>query len=194
MEKIFDRLTGLFPGPREKTEHYAAFFHPVEVAARTILLKEGDISRKAWLIEKGCIRAWFNNKGKEITFQFFFEQEAVSSIESFRKNIPSLYTIETIEPCRLHWIYKKDMNVILKELRDNPATNERFMDILLERQFSYMSQFKSYIRDTPKERYLNLLREKPHIIQRVPQHYIASYLGITAVSLSRIRNASRAIS
>jgi len=189
MAKMFDRLTGQFPGIKEKMEQYAGYYHPMEVPARTTLLREGAISKKAYFIEKGCVRAWFNNKGKEVTFQFFFEQEGVSSIESFHKNIPGLYTIETIEPCLLHWIHKKDMNTIMKELRDDPATNEQLMDILLERQFSYMNQFKSYIRDTPKERYLNLLRERPHIIQRVPQHYIASYLGITAVSLSRIRNA-----
>ena len=58
---------------------------------------------------------------------------------------------------------------------------------MFERTFHYMQHFLSFIRDTPQERYLNLLNQKPHIIQRVPQHYIASYLGISTVHLSRIK-------
>jgi hypothetical protein len=77
----------------------------------------------------------------------------------------------------------------MKELNAIPEICEQLSDIFLDRQINYMSHFLSFIRDTPKERYLNLLKEKPHIIRRVPQHYIASYLGITSVSLSRIRNA-----
>jgi CRP-like cAMP-binding protein len=65
---------------------------------------------------------------------------------------------------------------------------KRMMDAFLERQLNYANHFISFIRDTPKERYLNLVKEKPHIVQRVPQQYIASYLGITPVSLSRIRS------
>ena len=62
------------------------------------------------------------------------------------------------------------------------------LKILAERQKHYMNEFVSFIRDTPEQRYLNLLHIKPHIIQRVPQHYIASYLGISRVHLSRIKS------
>jgi len=170
-------------------EKYESYYHRLEVPARTILLNEGDVSKKAYLIEKGCLRVWFNNKGKDVTFQFFFENEGVSSIESFRRGTPSLCTLETIEPCVLHWIHKKDLDRIMKELNAIPEIREQLSDIFLDRQINYMGHLMSFIRDTPKERYLNLLKEKPHIIRRVPQHYIASYLGITPVSLSRIRNA-----
>ncbi|MGF7039236.1 Crp/Fnr family transcriptional regulator [Mucilaginibacter lappiensis] len=170
-------------------EKYESYYHRLEVPAKTILLNEGDVSKKAYFIEKGCLRAWFNNKAKDVTFQFFFENDSVSSIESFRRGKPSLCTIESIEPCVLHWIHKKDFDNIMKELNAIPEICEQLSDIFLDRQINYMSHFLSFIRDTPKERYLNLLKEKPHIIRRVPQHYIASYLGITSVSLSRIRNA-----
>ena len=60
--------------------------------------------------------------------------------------------------------------------------------ISFERQRHYMNEFLSRIRDTPQQRYLNLLKERPHIVRRIPQHYIASYLGITSVHLSRIKN------
>jgi CRP-like cAMP-binding protein len=191
MNTVLSQLTALLPHSREKLTEYASYYHLIEVPAKTILLSEGKISKKAFLIEKGCIRAWFNNNGKDVTFQFFFEGEGVSSIESFRKNIPSLYSIETVEACLLHWIHKKDLEMIQKDIAENRKTSELLADIMLERQFNYMRQFMSIIRDTPKQRYMNLIKEKPHIVQRIPQHYIASYLGITPVSLSRIRNSNR---
>jgi CRP-like cAMP-binding protein len=188
---VLNQLSMLFPYSKEKLAEFATLYHQITVPAKTVLLEEGKISKKAFLIEKGCVRTWFNNNGKEITFQFFFEYEGVSSIESFRKGTPSLYAIETIEPSVLHWIHKKDMDSILKDISGLEQTNTRFLDIMLERQFNYMRQFMSFIRDTPRQRWLALLKEKPHIIQRVPLQYIASYLGITAVSLSRIRNGKK---
>jgi CRP-like cAMP-binding protein len=191
MEPVLQQLSLLYPDSKDRQEYFASLYHPMEVPGKTILLAEGRISKKAFWIEKGCIRTWFNSNGKEITFQFFFENEGVSSIESFRKKTPSQYSIETVEPCKLYWIHKKDMDMILREMEKDPQNRDRFMNIMLERQFNYMRQFMSFIRDTPKQRYLNLLAEKPQIIQRVPQHYIASFLGITPVSLSRIRNARK---
>lgn len=178
-----------FPEYNRLWDKYAAASHRLEVPAKTVLLKEGDVSKKAYWIETGSLRAWFGNKGKDVTFQFFFENEGVSSIESFRKNIPSPYTLETIEPSVLYWIHKKDFDSIMKEMNAIPALRDHMLNITFERQLNYMNHFMSFIRDTPRERYFNLIKEKPHIIRRVPQHYIASYLGITSVSLSRIRNS-----
>ena len=62
-----------------------------------------------------------------------------------------------------------------------------FINGIFERTFDYMKHFISSIKDTPQQRYLNLLKEKPEIVKRVPQHYIASYLGVTTVHLSRIK-------
>ncbi len=164
---------------------YKHLWKRLVVPAKTVLLKEGEISKGAYWIDKGCLRLWFNNEGKDITFQFFFENEAVSSIESFSKNLPSLFYLETIEPSILYYIKKADFEMLIKE---NPVFKDILFEAILERQVYYMEQFLSLIKDKPKERYLKLLKEKPHIIQRIPQHYIASYLGITSVSLSRIRN------
>ncbi|WP_333820484.1 Crp/Fnr family transcriptional regulator [Ohtaekwangia sp.] len=68
------------------------------ITAKTTLLREGQISKNVYIIEKGCLRIWFNNNGKDVTFQFFLEGESVSSIESFWTNQPSLFNIESIEP------------------------------------------------------------------------------------------------
>ncbi|HTR27789.1 MAG TPA: Crp/Fnr family transcriptional regulator [Puia sp.] len=184
---FFEKYRHLFPFPGDRWDEYIGYYHRIEVPARTILLREGEISRKAHFIEKGCLRAWFNSKGKDITFQFFFEGQSVSSAESFRKRVPSILTIETIEPCVLHWIGKEHLDKIMREIMEVPKLREQMTDILFERQLTYMYQFLSFIKYTPQERYEQLVKERPDLVRRVPQQYIASYLGITPVSLSRIR-------
>lgn len=160
----------------------------MEVPAKTVLLKEGEVSKKLFLIEKGCVRVWFNNNGKDVAFQFFFENNTVASIENFRKKFPSPVVIETIEPGVIWWIRKKDVDRIIAEISEIPALRDIFIDVLFERTFDYMKHFFSFIKDTPTQRYLNLIAEKPQIVQRIPQHYIASYLGVSTVHLSRIKN------
>ncbi|VEE09547.1 Cyclic nucleotide-binding domain [Chryseobacterium gleum] len=160
----------------------------MEVPAKTLLLQEGEISCNAYYIEKGMARAWYNNDGKDVTFQFFLENTMFSSLESFKKGLPSMVSFETIEPCILYKISRSDVEAFLEEVYENPELRNLFMDALFERIFDYMKHFFSFIKDTPQQRYLNLVRQKPEIIKRVPQHYIASYLGITTVHLSRIKS------
>jgi CRP-like cAMP-binding protein len=185
---MFDQFRSKFPIDEEHWEKYSSLFKRLEVPARTVLLKEGEISKKMFLIEKGCIRVWFNNQGKEITLQFFFENNMVSSIESFRKKFPSPLSIETIEPSILWWIHKKDFDRIIAEISEIQVLRELLINMLFERTFGHMQHFFSFMKDSPAQRYLNLIEEKPAIVQRIPQHYIASYLGISAVHLSRIKN------
>jgi len=178
-------LKNRMPGLNVNWEDYSHLFREMSIPAKTLLLREGEISRKAYFIKKGCIRLWFNSNGKDITFQFFFENEAISSIESFRSGQPSVFSIETIEPSEVLMITKKNFDLFMNEV---PGYKEYVQDILFQRLAHYSKLFLSRIRDNPQKRYADLLKNYPHIVQRVPQHYIASYLGITPVSLSRIRN------
>lgn len=138
-----------------------------------------------FFIEKGCLRTWVNNNGRDITTQFFFEGQKVSSIESFRTNQPSLYSIESIEPCILKTISQKDFKTILDS---SPELKTELEEHLFKRLLDSQRLFFSYLKNNPQQRYEELVEQHPEIILRVPQHYIASYLGITSVSLSRIRN------
>jgi CRP-like cAMP-binding protein len=87
----------------------------------------------------------------------------------------------------LHWISKENIDKIMQEIMTVPEMRTQMTDILFERQWNYANLFLSFIKYTPQERYAHLVKERPEIILRVPQQYIASYLGITPVSLSRIR-------
>lgn len=169
-------------------ERFSHLFRRQEIPARTILLREGQVAKTAYYIEKGCIRSWFNNDGKDITFQFFFEGSGVSSVESFRSGRPSLFSLESIEPCIISVIPKKDFQFILDH---SPILKNEVEEQLFNRLVFYQHLFLSRIKNSPEERYAELIESRPEIIQRVPQHYIASFLGITSVSLSRIRNRKR---
>lgn len=166
-------------------DQFSNYFKQREVPAKTTLLQEGKISKTMFFIEKGCLRTWVNNEGKEITTQFFFEGDSVSSIESFRTNQPSLYSIESLEPCVLQTISQKDFQSIIE---NSPELKKELEEHLFKRLFQSQQLLYSFLKNNPKKRYEELVERYPHIIQRVPQHYIASYLGITSVSLSRIRN------
>lgn len=156
-----------------------------EVPAKSTLLEEGKIANTLFFVEKGILRTWVNSNGKDITTQFFFEGDKVASIESFQKKTPSLYSIESIEPCILQCISKKDFNYALE---NSKALQKEMNKHLFDRFTQSQKAFFSYLKNTPQQRYVELINQHPQLILRVPQHYIASYLGITAVSLSRIRN------
>jgi CRP-like cAMP-binding protein len=86
---MFDQFRNNFRLDDSKWAEYTSYFRCLKVPAKTILLEEGEISKKLFIIEKGCLRVWFNNNGKDITTQFFFENQSVASIESFIKKLPS---------------------------------------------------------------------------------------------------------
>jgi len=159
----------------------------MELPPRTVLLEEGNTAKQYFFVKEGCLRACFNNNGEDKTVQFFFENEGLSSLESFITNNPSAFTIETIEPSVVYALDKGHFYNLVEELSYERDFFYILMEISAARQFHYMNEFVSFIRDTPEQRYLKLLRNRPHIIKRVPLHYIASYLGVSRVHLSRIK-------
>jgi CRP-like cAMP-binding protein len=134
------------------------------------------------------VRAFFYNKGDDKTVQFFFEDEGLASLESFVNNTPSAFTVETIEPSIVYLLPKQYVTQLMDELSREPDFAQLTLRLSAARQSHYINELVSFIRDTPEERYQKLLNERPHIVQRVPQHYIASYLGISKVHLSRIKS------
>ncbi len=157
----------------------------LSIPPKTVLLKEGEVADKLYLIRKGCLRLFFNSEGKDITFQFFFEGDFVASFDSLYKRQPSLFSLESIEPAQVLII---ERDVFYNIIEKSPSLRRYYEEKLIERFHVYQRLFLSRIKNTPRQRYEELLKEHPDIIRRVPQHYIASYIGITPVSLSRIRN------
>jgi CRP-like cAMP-binding protein len=168
-------------------DKYLEYQQRLELPTKTVLLEEGKVSGQYVFIEKGCVRLFFNNYGSDKTVQFFFENEGLTSFESFVNNAPSAFTIETIEPSVVYLLPKQYVIQLMDELSHEPDFLKMMMQLSALRQTHYINEFVSFIRDTPEERYQKLLTDRPHIVQRVPQHYIASYLGVSTVHLSRIK-------
>ena len=182
---MLDQLIDIINKDKTNCIKFQDLFVERKIASKTVILHEGEISKQLHFIKKGCLRMWFNKEGKDITLQFFFEGQAVASIDSLLSNQPSMFTIESIEPSTIVSIKKEQMEQLHQIY---PEIKDGFQDILFQRFRNYAQLFLSRIKDTPGERYEELLKNHPEIIKRVPQHYIASYLGITPISLSRIRN------
>ena len=163
----------------EKHQH---LFEEITIPAKTILLHEGEISQRIFFIKRGALRLWTNHDGADITFRFCFENEVASS---FLGSEPSIFTIESIEPSTILMVKIRDFFMFLDE---TPEHKDALISILLKRLNDYGKLFISRITKKPEERYMDMMKNNPEILLRVPQHYIATYLGITPVSLSRIRN------
>ena len=144
----------------------------------------GEIAREAYFINKGLARLYFLKEDEEISANFVFENGLIASLESFLLKTKCRQAVETIEDCELLVINKVKLDKLTAEY---PKFNifskaiAEFAFITLQRRAS------SFILDSPEERSINMLNERPNILERVPQHMIASYLGVTPVSLSRIR-------
>ncbi|WP_121966497.1 Crp/Fnr family transcriptional regulator [Myroides sp. N17-2] len=167
---------------------YKPYFRKETYAAKTVLLEEGDVANKVFWVEKGCMRAWINKDGQEVTFQFFLENSMVSSIESLWKGVPSRFTLDTIETTEVWVADKSDIKPLLEEALVEREYRDLFIDVIFQRTFDYVAHSLSFVNATPEQRYLKLYETRPELIRRIPQHYIASYLGISKVHLSRIKS------
>jgi len=185
---MFFHFRHRFPQLNAYWDRYLPFQQRIETPAKTVLLDEGKRSQHYIFIEKGCVRAYFNKNGEDKTVQFFFENEGLSSFDSFINNQPSQFTIETIEPSVIYLLHKDHVTQLINDLSHEPDFAQMMMQMYALRHNHYINHFVSFIRDTPEQRYQQLVNDKPHIIRRVPQHYIASYLGVSSVHLSRIKS------
>lgn len=164
-----------------------AVLQKVELLKGSLLVTEGKVCDKVFFLEKGCLRGFYNLDGKEISYWFAFENNFVTSFLSFITRKPGIENIQLIEDCTL-WSVSYEQ---LQQLYDKHKDIERLGRIMHERYYVMLEErFVSNHFKEARERYDNLMTHAPHILQRVPLGYIASYLGITQETLSRIRNKS----
>ena len=161
------------------------FVNEFSIPAKTLLITEGSVTDKLFLIKRGSVRAWCKNKSKEITTDLFFENKLVTSVESFMFNEKSIYNFETVEACELCFVTKAEFDKYLTERAD---IKDKFYQALIKRLIIHARRTIQLLKIKPEDRYKELIELQPNIINRVPLNIIASYLGITSVSLSRIRS------
>ena len=149
----------------------------------TTLLKEGQKSKDSYFVLKGCIRTYYVLDSEEKTTAFYTEMEALTPPCVISKT-PSEYYISCVEDTILT-ISNSDMEVEINSKFPKFETICRILsEELLAKQRMDFDEFKT---SSPEQRYLSLIQKRPDLIQRVPQHQLASYLGVKPQSLSRLR-------
>jgi CRP-like cAMP-binding protein len=145
------------------------------IAASEIYIPEGKIFKKIFYIKKGLLRIFFvTESGEEKTFFFRWEGQIAAIPECIFDNQPTRQTWQALEDCEL----LSENNISLIKIRLGFA-EKMFLDAL--------KRVESFVLDKPEERYQKLIIQKPEIVKRVADKHIASFIGVTPVSLSRIR-------
>jgi CRP-like cAMP-binding protein len=177
-------LTQLVDIPESEMNSALHYFKPVSFQKGENLLSEGQICKTLYFINSGLTKSYLLNDGKEHIRQFAAENDFVVDLGSFLSQSKSSFYIQTLESTDALKITFEDLD----KLFNSSLIFMKLGKVMAERStINLIKRSVSLLKDDAKHRYLNLMKERPSLIQRVPQFMIASYLGVTPESLSRIR-------
>jgi CRP-like cAMP-binding protein len=182
--KIKDVFKNLCFTPNE-IKIIESVFHKVNVKKGTILINAGSIVDFQYYILDGCLRSYYvDAHGKEYTVQFGIKDWWISDFTAFFNSEKAIMTIEVIQDATLYKISKTERDYLYSKI----PKIDRFFRIKLEKAFaSFQKRILANLSQSATERYLSFITRYPNIEQNVKNYHIASYLGITTESLSRIR-------
>jgi CRP-like cAMP-binding protein len=184
MEDFFETISRLVVLSEESKQALAACLQPIELPKGYMLVKEDTVCNYIYYIEKGLTRTFYYKKGKDITDWISTEKTFALSIISFISRRPDRRGIELLEDSLFRAIHYND----LEKLYQSYHSIERLGRLLISQGLIQVQQRFDELHFTPaQERYKTLLQSHPAILQRVPLAMIASYLGITPETLSRMR-------
>ena len=183
-QQLIDYFNTITPLTKEESEAIAATMNIQSFPKGHILLREGDISFEAYFVLNGCVRQYYLVEGEERTINFFSEDQWVISMTSFAGQQPSNHFMECCEECTLV-VGNREKE---ENLYQNFPRLETISRKVMERVFAEQQELMgAYFTDSPEQRYLKLQKNRPDLVQRLPQYLLASYIGIQPESLSRIR-------
>lgn len=148
------------------------------------LLNEGQTSQAFYFVIKGCLRLFYKSGIEEKNAFFYTENMFISSFLSFTKQIPSKHSIATIEESVL---IKFDLKKVEEFMNFSPKFGTLAKIMMEEELITYQQIISSFVTKNAEERYLDFTINHSQLVQRIPQHYIATYLGVSPETLSRIR-------
>lgn len=184
MQALLHTIRQHIPLSTEEESILLDLFHPKTYKKGDHLLSEGELCRYITFIETGLVRYYIRKDGEERTNYFNKEGEFVCDYTSFLPKTPTLVNIQALEDCTV-WIVSFEG---IQQFYKKVTHGERFGRLAIEAVFvSMVAQIASLYTDPPETRYRNFLLNYPGIVQRIPQYYIASYVGVKPQSLSRIR-------
>lgn len=179
--KHFERYTTL---GKEETDYLEKHIEIKHVDKNHPLLSEGEISKAFYFIIKGSVRLFYNVGIEEKTAYFYFENMFVSSYESFTKQTASKHNLQTIEPCILAVISLEKAHEMLERFPKFAFLATVMME---EELIVCQDIIATFVTLNAESRYLKLLEGKSNLLQRIPQYQLATFLGVTPETLSRIR-------
>lgn len=152
----------------------------------TDLIKQGDYPTKnCFFVLKGCVRQYhLEIDGKEVTTNFYTEEQAILLFQFEKANQVSKHSLNCLEDCVLVVANLESEQIMYKQYAELETMTRRMMESFL---IQTQNEYGQFIRSSPEERYKAIIRNRADLLQRVPQHQLASYLGITPESLSRIK-------
>lgn len=184
MKNLIDKINNYINLTDDEKLLVQSLFSAKSVKKGETILAEGNVCKYIFFVSKGLLRHYISNEGKELTIHFNEEDTFACDYNSFIIKKPSDKTIQALEETELYIISFDNLQKFYESIR----YGDRFGRLLLEEIFvNAIRHIISVHKDTAEQRYLNFMHSFKHLQQRIPQFYIASFIGVTPQSLSRIR-------
>lgn len=184
MKRIFDKIRECYPVGEASLQRLASQLTPCRAPRRHLLVHEGIYCRSAWFIERGMTRSYWLVDGEQITTSFSTEGGIVFSMDELYYGRPSEEFVETLEPSELYEIPL----TALRRLFETDLELANWGRVIHQNEYRRLHRtHKERLTLPARERYLAMQRQFPGVCERAQLGYIASYLGVTASTLSRIR-------
>jgi len=155
-----------------------------KIEQHVVLVDETNVADHIMFVRKGYLRTYFDKDGDEITRDISSVNSFFTALTSFITKKPSFEIVSTITDCEVLMIGRDDLNYLYQHHSNWQMIGRRIVEEMFVRS---QKRIYSLLTKSAEERYLKLMHEKPDVLQNVPLQYIASYLGITSQSLSRLR-------
>ena len=167
----------------DEMEDVTSKFKSKAVKKNDFLLKQGDTCKDLLFVQKGCLRLYYIKDDIEVSVWFAFQDSSAIEIYSFISGDPSNYYLQAIEDSEVLFLPKTELN---KLYQSYPKIQEMMRNFWEDVILNLIKRFTALQTDSAEKRYLDLL-EQPTYLERIPQKYLASFIGVTPTSLSRIR-------